>query len=312
MNGGCASWYLDKHGNNTTLWPGFTFEFRKITKQFRPRAPTTPRRRVPDPRRAVSRSRPRHDRPHDKVASRERVRGQGRRRHRRRVGHRPRPRARTSPRRGAKLALSDVDSGRPRPRPCGRSRRSAREVKSRPSRRHRARGRARLRRHRRGALRQGQPDLQQRRHRLPRRRRGSEFKDIERVIDVDFWGVVNGTKAFLPHLIASGDGHIVNVSSLFGLLSIPGQSAYNAAKFAVRGFTESLRQEMLIAKHPVQVTVRASRRHQDRHRPQRDGRPTDTTRSPSPSSSTRSWPGPRPRTPRDHPRRASRRTRRAC
>lgn len=82
----------------------------------------------------------------------------------------------------------------------------------------------------------------------------SEFKDIERIMDVDFWGVVNGTKAFLPHLIASGDGHVVNVSSLFGLLSIPGQSAYNAAKFAVRGFTESLRQEMLIAKHPVKVT----------------------------------------------------------
>ncbi|WP_125078619.1 SDR family NAD(P)-dependent oxidoreductase [Mycobacterium sp. P7213] len=80
------------------------------------------------------------------------------------------------------------------------------------------------------------------------------FKDIERVMDVDFWGVVNGTKAFLPHLIASGDGHIVNVSSLFGLIAIPGQSAYNAAKFAVRGFTEALRQEMLINGHPVKVT----------------------------------------------------------
>ncbi|MFC9832489.1 SDR family NAD(P)-dependent oxidoreductase [Rhodococcus sp. NPDC127530] len=82
----------------------------------------------------------------------------------------------------------------------------------------------------------------------------SEFKDIEKIMDVDFWGVVNGTKAFLPHLIASGDGHVVNVSSLFGLLSMPGQSAYNSAKFAVRGFTESLRQEMLIARHPVKVT----------------------------------------------------------
>ena len=82
----------------------------------------------------------------------------------------------------------------------------------------------------------------------------SEFKDIERIIDVDFWGVVNGTKAFLPHVIASGDGHIVNISSLFGLIAVPGQSAYNAAKFAVRGFTEALRQEMLIAKHPVKVT----------------------------------------------------------
>ncbi|AKE89288.1 MULTISPECIES: SDR family oxidoreductase [Rhodococcus] len=82
----------------------------------------------------------------------------------------------------------------------------------------------------------------------------SEFKDIERIMDVDFWGVVNGTKAFLPHVVASGDGHIVNVSSLFGLLAIPGQSAYNSAKFAVRGFTEALRQEMLVARHPVKVT----------------------------------------------------------
>ncbi|OBI21233.1 acetoin dehydrogenase [Mycobacterium sp. E2327] len=83
----------------------------------------------------------------------------------------------------------------------------------------------------------------------------SQFKDIERVMDVDFWGVVNGTKAFLPHLIASGDGHVVNVSSVFGLFSVPGQAAYNAAKFAVRGFTEALRQEMVLARHPVAVTT---------------------------------------------------------
>jgi NADP-dependent 3-hydroxy acid dehydrogenase YdfG len=83
----------------------------------------------------------------------------------------------------------------------------------------------------------------------------SQFKDIERVMDVDFWGVVNGTKAFLPHLIASGDGHVVNVSSIFGLFSVPGQSAYNSAKFAVRGFTEALRQEMALAGHPVKVTT---------------------------------------------------------
>jgi NAD(P)-dependent dehydrogenase (short-subunit alcohol dehydrogenase family) len=80
------------------------------------------------------------------------------------------------------------------------------------------------------------------------------FAQIERVMDVDFWGVVNGTKAFLPHVIASGDGHIVNISSLFGLMAMPSQGAYNAAKFAVRGFTEALRQEMLIAGHPVKVT----------------------------------------------------------
>ncbi|MCX6399981.1 MAG: SDR family NAD(P)-dependent oxidoreductase [Propionibacteriales bacterium] len=82
----------------------------------------------------------------------------------------------------------------------------------------------------------------------------SPYDDIEKVIDVDFWGVVHGTKAFLPHLIASGEGHVVNVSSIFGLFSVPTQSSYNAAKFAVRGFTESLRQEMLVAGHPVGVT----------------------------------------------------------
>lgn len=80
------------------------------------------------------------------------------------------------------------------------------------------------------------------------------FEQLEHVMDVDFWGVVNGTKAFLPHLIASGDGHLVNISSVFGLFAVPGQSAYNAAKFAVRGFTEALRQEMLVNGHPVHVT----------------------------------------------------------
>jgi NAD(P)-dependent dehydrogenase (short-subunit alcohol dehydrogenase family) len=83
---------------------------------------------------------------------------------------------------------------------------------------------------------------------------GMQFSDIERVIDINFWGVVNGTIAFLPHLIASGDGHLVNISSLFGLIPIPNQSAYVASKFAVRGFTESLRIEMLAAKMPVKVT----------------------------------------------------------
>ena len=83
----------------------------------------------------------------------------------------------------------------------------------------------------------------------------SQFKDIEKVMDVDFWGVVNGTKVFLPHLIESGDGHVINISSVFGLFSVPGHAAYNAAKFAVRGFTEALRQEMEVAKHPVKVTT---------------------------------------------------------
>ncbi|RRQ29854.1 SDR family NAD(P)-dependent oxidoreductase [Rhodococcus sp. Eu-32] len=83
----------------------------------------------------------------------------------------------------------------------------------------------------------------------------SSFKDIERIVDVDFWGVVNGTKAFLPLLQESGDGHVVNISSLFGLLAMPSQAAYNAAKFAVRGFSEALRMELLISKAPVKMTV---------------------------------------------------------
>jgi NAD(P)-dependent dehydrogenase (short-subunit alcohol dehydrogenase family) len=80
------------------------------------------------------------------------------------------------------------------------------------------------------------------------------YEDFEWVMDVDFWGVVQGTKEFLPHLIDSGDGHVVNISSLFGLLGMPGQTAYNSAKFAVRGFSEALREEMLVARRPVQVT----------------------------------------------------------
>ena len=79
--------------------------------------------------------------------------------------------------------------------------------------------------------------------------------DMEWIVGINFWGVVNGTRAFLPHLIASGDGHVVTMSSLFGLLSIPGQSMYNATKYAVRGFSESLREELLMAGHPVGVTV---------------------------------------------------------
>jgi short-subunit dehydrogenase len=81
-----------------------------------------------------------------------------------------------------------------------------------------------------------------------------DYEQFDKIIDVDFWGVVQGSKEFLPHLIASGDGYLVNISSLFGLMAVPGQSAYNAAKFGVRGFTEALRQEMLLNGHPVTVT----------------------------------------------------------
>ncbi|MFE6614883.1 SDR family NAD(P)-dependent oxidoreductase [Amycolatopsis sp. NPDC057786] len=80
------------------------------------------------------------------------------------------------------------------------------------------------------------------------------WDDYDWLMGINLGGVVNGTKAFLPQVIASGDGHIVNLSSVFGFIGVPTQSAYNAAKFGVRGFTEALRQEMLIARHPVKVS----------------------------------------------------------
>jgi NAD(P)-dependent dehydrogenase (short-subunit alcohol dehydrogenase family) len=80
------------------------------------------------------------------------------------------------------------------------------------------------------------------------------LEEYDWLMGINLNGVVTGTKAFLPHLIASGDGHVVNISSLFGLVSMPGQTAYNASKYAVRGFTEALREEMLINKHKVGVT----------------------------------------------------------
>jgi NAD(P)-dependent dehydrogenase (short-subunit alcohol dehydrogenase family) len=78
--------------------------------------------------------------------------------------------------------------------------------------------------------------------------------DLAWLLNINFWGVVHGTKAFLPHLIASGDGHVVNISSVFGIIAVPGNGAYNAAKFAVRGYTECLRQELAIEGHPVTAT----------------------------------------------------------
>ena len=75
------------------------------------------------------------------------------------------------------------------------------------------------------------------------------------MLGINLFGVIHGTKAFLPHLVASGDGHVVNVSSLNGLMAQPGMSAYCTSKFGVRGFTETLRAEMLAGGHPVQVTV---------------------------------------------------------
>lgn len=79
-------------------------------------------------------------------------------------------------------------------------------------------------------------------------------KDFHWLMNINFWGVVYGSKAFLPYLKQSEWGHIVNVSSLFGLIAVPNQSAYNAAKFAVKGFSESLRMELKIDKSKIGVS----------------------------------------------------------
>ncbi len=80
-------------------------------------------------------------------------------------------------------------------------------------------------------------------------------EDFEWLMNINFWGVVNGTEAFLPFLKqAQGGGHVVNISSVFGMIAIPRQSSYNAAKFAVRGYTEALRQEMCLNHNNIEVS----------------------------------------------------------
>ena len=81
------------------------------------------------------------------------------------------------------------------------------------------------------------------------------YEDFEWLMSINFWGVVHGTKAFLPHLKAAGEGHVINMSSVFGLISVPGQAAYNAAKFGVRGFTDALRMELEMTPCGVSCTT---------------------------------------------------------
>lgn len=79
--------------------------------------------------------------------------------------------------------------------------------------------------------------------------------DFDQVLRVNLWGVINGTRSFLPHLIASGGGALVNVSSLNGIMAQPRLAPYVTSKFAVRGFTETVRMEMRAAGNPVTVTA---------------------------------------------------------
>lgn len=81
------------------------------------------------------------------------------------------------------------------------------------------------------------------------------YEVFERTLAVNVWGVIHGTKEFLPHLIESGAGSLVNISSLNGIMAQPGIGAYCTSKFAVRGFTEALRSELVMQNAPVAVTV---------------------------------------------------------
>jgi NAD(P)-dependent dehydrogenase (short-subunit alcohol dehydrogenase family) len=75
------------------------------------------------------------------------------------------------------------------------------------------------------------------------------------LMNINFWGVVHGTRAFLPHLASRPAAHIVNISSIFGIIAPAGQTAYCASKFAVRGFSEALRHEFWLNKSPINLTV---------------------------------------------------------
>src|ERR1700761_6010752 len=78
---------------------------------------------------------------------------------------------------------------------------------------------------------------------------------MEWLFNINFWGAVHATRAFLPHLAGQPASHIVNLSSIFGIVAPPGQTAYSAAKFAVRGFSEALRHELQMAESPVKLSV---------------------------------------------------------
>lgn len=94
-------------------------------------------------------------------------------------------------------------------------------------------------------------------------------EQMEWLFNINYWGVINGVEAFLPELLRRPEACIVNISSLFGLLSVPSQSAYNAAKFAVRGYSESLRQDLretsvkVVTVHPggIQTNIANNGRH---------------------------------------------------
>jgi NAD(P)-dependent dehydrogenase (short-subunit alcohol dehydrogenase family) len=94
---------------------------------------------------------------------------------------------------------------------------------------------------------------------------GVSDEDFRWIVDINFWGVVHGTKAYLPWLLEQDSGAVVNTSSIFGIVGWPAQGTYNATKFAVRGFTEALRHELrgtgvrAVSVHPGGVNTSIAR-----------------------------------------------------
>jgi NAD(P)-dependent dehydrogenase (short-subunit alcohol dehydrogenase family) len=249
--GGCQSWYLDpRTGKNTTLWPGSTWRFKQVTRQFALKdylvklvpinAPARPAATPPPPQKAAC---------HENI---QRPRGGD---HRRGVRHGTRPGpgpgagrlppgtvrqeqpgARTDPR---------VDQGRDPVAGAGHHPRGG--CADRPAMENWA---ARC------MAEHGQVNLvfNNAGVALSSTVEGVDYADLEWIVGINFWGVVHGTKAFLPYLKASGEGHVINTSSVFGLFAQPGMSGYNATKFAVRGFTEALRQELDLQRCGVSAT----------------------------------------------------------
>ena len=270
--GGCSSWYLDSHGRNTVLWPKSTFTFRRLLARFDPEAYDV-QAAGSDAHGGGDRMKTLDD--HVVVVTGA-ASGIGR------------AVAVAVARRGSLVAISDVDEE-------GLAE-TVELVKAAGAR----------------AVRSDRLDVSDRAAMAAYATAVAEqfgrvnvvvnnagvaltgdvedlaYDDMEWIIGINFWGVVNGTKEFLPHLVASGEGHVVNLSSLFGLISVPGQSMYNAAKYAVRGFTEALREEMLVpaTRSGSRACIPAGSRPRS---PATPATPTARTGWSRPPSSTSSW-----------------------
>ncbi len=102
------------------------------------------------------------------------------------------------------------------------------------------------------------------------------YEDLDWLLGINLFGVIHGCKEFLPHLKERPEASLVNISSVFGLISYPGQSAYNISKFGVRGLSEALRQELrgtgvtVTSVHPGGVKTNIARAARTNHRTEKE------------------------------------------